>query len=84
MRSGGSTFRRFTFFLTLILTQAAFAGSCPNDVTPQQIANALQNSPNLSPSLKSCSMAAMLMKEFWRWKHLRPKQLLRWDWTVKR
>lgn len=63
MRSASSTFRRFAFFLTLILAQTAFAGSCPNRVTPQQIADALQNSPNLSPSLKSCSMAAMLMKE---------------------
>ena len=40
---------------------AAIAG-CTH-ATPQQIANALQNAPNLKPQLKSCAMAAMAMGE---------------------
>ena len=46
--------------LLLIWSQAAIACQI---VTPQQIANALQNSPTLSSSLKSCAMAAMAMGE---------------------
>jgi hypothetical protein len=46
---------------------AAIAQSfCPlagHSVTPQQVADALQNAPNLNQGLKSCSMAAMAMQE---------------------
>lgn len=56
-------------YLFIVLVACGMAWACQTP-SPQQIENALQASPNLNSALKSCSMAAMLTKEFWG-QHLR-------------
>ena len=49
--------------LLMMWSQTAAAWAQCQTATPQQIANALQNSPTLNSNLKTCAMAAMAMGE---------------------
>ncbi|SDR63433.1 hypothetical protein SAMN05519103_08608 [Rhizobiales bacterium GAS113] len=56
--------RRFHFVLAAVaLLLCTLAAPACENVTPQQVADALAKAPGLNSGLQSCSMAAMAMKE---------------------